>query len=62
MRNYLKRMLFLLTLIVLLIPKPVFADGFIIPDRPIMEQLVIRYHHVDVKITNQLAVTTVDLT
>jgi Ca-activated chloride channel homolog len=44
----------------LLTPKPVFADGIIIPDRPIMEQLVIRYHHVDVKITNQLAVTTVD--
>ena len=46
----------------LLITKPVLADGFIIPDRPIMEQLVIRYHHVDVKITNQLAVTTVDQT
>ncbi len=62
MKNYMKRLLFLVTLIVLLIPKPVFADGFIIPDRPVMEQLVIRYHHVVVKITNQMAVTTVDQT
>ena len=53
--------LFLLIFITsLLVPKTVSADGFIIPDRPIMEQLVIRYHHVDVKITNQLAVTKVD--
>ena len=61
-----KKISFLMFLLVFSIslfpPKPVFADGFIIPDRPIMEQLVIRYHHVDVKITNQLAVTTVDQT
>jgi Ca-activated chloride channel homolog len=62
--------LFLLAAVV----QPVRADGIIIPEpppcrggdcppfphpRPI-SQLVIRYHHVDVKIDNQLAVTRVD--
>ena len=54
--------------------QPVLADGIVIPDpvpcpvegcspwpypRP-MSQLVIRYHHVDVKIDQQIAVTHVD--
>jgi Ca-activated chloride channel homolog len=51
---------------------PVFADGIIIPDPPIcnpepcppfpfpVEQLVIRYHHVQVTIQDQVAVTHVD--
>jgi Ca-activated chloride channel family protein len=53
--------------------KPVYADGMIIPVPPCdmlpcptvypvppMEQLVIRYHHVTVKIEDQVAVTHVD--
>lgn len=50
--------------------QPASADGIIIPDpppcwpegcqRPVMEQLVIRYHMVDVEITDQVAVTKVD--
>lgn len=47
---------------------PVFADGIIIPEPPPddilwpqpMHQLVIRYHHVDVEIKDQIAVTHVD--
>jgi Ca-activated chloride channel family protein len=54
---------------------PVQADGMIIPERPIcvdqpcptwppdtrpMSQLEIRYHHVTVKIENQIALTHVD--
>ena len=53
-------------------PKPALADGIIIPSAPIcdpgpcpptsipLSQLEIRYHHVDVKIENQVAVTHVD--
>lgn len=53
-------------------PVPVLADGIIIPDPPIcdpgpcpprplpLSQLEIRYHHVDVTIENQVAVTHVD--
>ena len=56
----------------LLFPASALADGIIIPDPPIcdptpcppiivpMDQLVIRYHHVTVAITDQLAVTHVD--
>jgi Ca-activated chloride channel homolog len=56
----------------LLFPNLAFADGLIIPDPPIcdplpcppviipMDQLVIRYHHVTVKIQDQLAITHVD--
>jgi Ca-activated chloride channel family protein len=48
---------------------PAKADGIIIPDPPIcdhcpipspMSQLVIRYHHVNVEIENQIATTHVD--
>lgn len=48
---------------------PVKADGIIIPDPPpippdhpisAMKQLEIQYHHVDVKIVNQIAITHVD--
>ena len=56
----------------LLFPASALADGIIIPDPPVcdptpcppiivpMDQLVIRYHHVTVAITDQLAVTHVD--
>ena len=56
----------------LLFPTLAFADGLIIPDPPVcdplpcppviipMDQLVIRYHHVTVKIQDQLAITHVD--
>jgi Ca-activated chloride channel family protein len=42
-----------------------WADGFIIPmpphpDRPSPPNLSIKYHHVDIKIDNQMAKTTVD--
>jgi Ca-activated chloride channel family protein len=42
-----------------------WADGFIIPmpphpDRPSPPNLSIKYHHVDIKIDNQMAETTVD--
>ena len=55
-----------------LFPNQVHADGIIIPDPPIcapegcppnippLQQLAIRYHHVTVKIENQVAVTHVD--
>ncbi len=48
---------------------PVFADGIVIPEPipcdgdfcpPPMQQLTIRYHHVDVEIDNQVAVTHID--
>jgi len=56
----------------LFFPALAFADGLIIPDPPVcdplpcppviipMDQLVIRYHHVTVKIQDQLTVTHVD--
>ena len=55
-----------------ILPASALADGIIIPDPPVcetglcppvvipMDQLVIRYHHVTVKIKDQLAVTHVD--
>lgn len=61
--------LFLLTLAN---PKPVRADGIIIPEPPVcfpgpcppipspLMQLSIRYHHVDVRIEDQVAITRVD--
>lgn len=60
MKSFTKYLIIVVFLGSLFTPKSVSADGIIIPDRPIMDQLVIRYHHVDVKITNQLAVTRVD--
>ncbi len=60
MKTKLAQIILLASLFVALIPKSVSADGIIIPDRLEMEQLVIRYHHVGVKIANQVAVTTVD--
>jgi Ca-activated chloride channel family protein len=64
---------FLVIFISLLWVTPVSADGIIIPDppvcdpgpcpippRPRMMQLAIKYHHVDVKIEDQIAVTHVD--
>ena len=56
----------------LFFPTLAFADGLIVPDPPVcdplpcppviipMDQLVIRYHHVTIKIQDQLAVTHVD--
>ena len=61
--------MFILTLA---FPEPVRADGIIIPEPPVcfpgpcppvpspLIQLSIRYHHVDVKIEDQLAITRVD--
>ena len=69
----LKMIPFLLVLIAVLgLPAPALADGIIIPDPPICDpgicppmplpisQLEIRYHHVDVTIEDQVAVTHVD--
>jgi Ca-activated chloride channel homolog len=62
----------ILILISLLSASPALADGIIIPDPPIcdpepcppfplpVEQLIIRYHHVQVTIRDQVAVTHVD--
>jgi Ca-activated chloride channel family protein len=62
----------LILAVCLLFPATAFADGIIVPDPPVcdpqpcppvvipMDQLVIRYHHVTVKIQDQLAVTHVD--
>lgn len=53
-------------IMLLLTVSPVKADGIIIPEPPpfpvpeIMAQLVIRYHHVEVKIEDQLATVHVD--
>jgi len=68
-----KRMLLLLVFILftLVFPTSARADGIIIPDPPICDpgpcphpiptaQLAIRYHHVTVKIQDQVAVTHVD--
>ncbi len=60
MKTKFAQILIISSLLVAFLPKFVSADGIIIPDRPIMEQLVIRYHHVDIKIANQLAITRVD--
>jgi Ca-activated chloride channel family protein len=61
-----------IALLSFIFPTSVLADGIIIPEPPIcdpapcppvpfpMEQLVIRYHHVQVKIKDQVAVTHVD--
>ena len=59
---------FLLIGIAMLFPAPAFADGIIVPDPPPnplpgpipISQLVIRYHHVDVTIKDQIAITHVD--
>ena len=64
---------FIILLIALLgLPTPARADGIIIPEPPIcdpgfcpphplpLSQLEIRYHHVDVHIEDQIAVTHVD--
>lgn len=67
-----KFLLVVMCSLVLLFPalQAVSADGIIIPDpppcwpegcpRPLMEQLVVRYHHVEVEIDNQVAITKVD--
>ncbi|MBN1230660.1 MAG: VWA domain-containing protein [Anaerolineales bacterium] len=68
-----KRLLFIFSFILILVlgfPSVAQADGIIIPDPPIcdpgfcdpfpMEQLEIKYHHVNVMIENQVAVTHVD--
>jgi Ca-activated chloride channel family protein len=66
--------LFALILIIpaFILPTPALADGIIIPDPPIclpepcppspipISQLEIRYHHVDIAIDEQVAVTRVD--
>ncbi len=68
-----KRILFaLMCAVMVLFPamQSVSADGIIIPDpppcwpdgcyRPVMELLVIKYHHVEVEINEQVAITRVD--
>jgi Ca-activated chloride channel homolog len=72
-RSYLLSASLLVVLILsLVLPTSALADGIIVPDPPTcdpcpwppeiipMEQLVIRYHHVTVKIQDQLSVTHVD--
>jgi Ca-activated chloride channel family protein len=61
-----------LAMITLTIPEPARADGIIIPEPPVcmpvpcppipspISQLSIRYHHVDVTVEDQVAVTHVD--
>jgi Ca-activated chloride channel family protein len=63
---------FILLISAFFLPTPALADGIIIPDPPIclpdpcppspmpFAQLEIRYHHVDVIIDDQIAVTRVD--
>lgn len=63
---------FILLISAFILPTPALADGIIIPDPPIcgpepcpprpfpISQLEIRYHHVDVTIDDQIAVTRVD--
>jgi Ca-activated chloride channel family protein len=73
MRQKLLISLVLLTIVSLFITTPALADGIIIPDDPIicknppcspipkpMAQLTIKYHHVEVTIKDQVAVTHVD--
>jgi Ca-activated chloride channel family protein len=64
--------LMLMLITTLLVPTTALADGIVIPDPPVcdqlpcppviipMDQLVIRYHHVTVSIKDQMAVTHVD--
>ncbi|MFC1996078.1 VIT domain-containing protein [Chloroflexota bacterium] len=63
---------FVLFVSVFILPTPALADGIIIPDPPVclsepcpptpfpISQLEIRYHHVDVFIEDQIAITRVD--
>jgi Ca-activated chloride channel family protein len=63
---------FILGIFILAFPGPARADGIIIPEPPVcvpgpcpplpspLSQLTIRYHHVDVTIEDQVAVTHVD--
>jgi len=51
--------------LILILTSTIWADGFIIPvprypDRPLPPYLSIKYHHVEVKIDNQVVQTTVD--
>ena len=67
-----KKLLFTILVIassMVVVYKPAYADGIIIPDPPIcdpcpipsmMSQLIIRYHHVTVTIKDQIATTHVD--
>ena len=67
-----KYILFILIITILFFPKSASADGIVIPDPPICDpspcsplpvptsQLEIKYHHVDVQIESQVAVTQVD--
>jgi Ca-activated chloride channel family protein len=72
-KKFIQPMIFILALLVMAIPHPALADGIIIPPPPIcdpgpcppppmppMRQLVVRYHHVQVTIEDQVAVTHVD--
>jgi Ca-activated chloride channel family protein len=59
-----KKLSFILSLFLILYSKTL-ADGFIVPvprypDEPLPPYLSIRYHHVEIKIDNQVAQTTVD--
>ena len=59
-----KKLSFILSLLIILTSK-IWADGFIVPvhphpDRPLPPYLSIKYHHVEIKIDNQVAQTTVD--
>ena len=72
MNKYLVALSILLILLLSCAPSPALADGIIIPDPPIcppagcfpinppMAQLAIRYHHVQITIKDQMAVTHVD--
>ena len=59
-----KKLSFALCLFLILYSKTL-ADGFIVPvprhpDEPLPPYLSIKYHHVEIKIDNQVAQTTVD--
>ena len=72
MKTKLTIVLFILLISAFIFPTPAHADGIIIPEPPIcdpepchpwprpMEQLIIRYHHVDVMIKDQVVTTHVD--
>ncbi len=60
-----KKTVFLIGLAVVLLSSPALADGFIIPRpippyEPMPPMLSIKYHHVDIKINDQVAETFVD--